>query len=285
MRFKNVNFFLFALAIFILTPSGSQAQDSQSDQHIEVSLRMIGHQLLLNSGDSTSRVLPIKRENGKYRIPFEVDFALNPDDLVNTVNRIMKETKMANGYIVEVKQCKTDEVVYSYEMGDLEKIDIIPCLSRSLPRSCYSLLFTLLEREEPVSQTSELSYFTITLLLILLVGVFYFLLQRRRKSLSDPNVIALGDYRFDKRNTELLFDQERIVLTSKESDLLILLYNAVNTTIERDVILNRVWGDEGDYAGRTLDVFISKLRKKLEADPKLKIVNIRGVGYKLVMDV
>lgn len=285
MRFKNVNFFLFALAIFILTPSGSQAQDSQSDQHIEVSLRMIGHQLLLNSGDSTSRVLPIKRENGRYRIPFEADFALNPDDLVNTVNRIMKETKMANGYIVEVKQCKTDEVVYSYEMGDLEKIDIIPCLSRSLPRSCYSLLFTLLEREEPVSQTSELSYFTITLLLILLVGVFYFLLQRRRKSLSDPNVIALGDYRFDKRNTELLFDQERIVLTSKESDLLILLYNAVNTTIERDVILNRVWGDEGDYAGRTLDVFISKLRKKLEADPKLKIVNIRGVGYKLVMDV
>ena len=98
-------------------------------------------------------------------------------------------------------------------------------------------------------------------------------------------MIALGDYRFDKRNTELLFDQERIVLTSKESDLLILLYNAVNTTIERDVILNRVWGDEGDYAGRTLDVFISKLRKKLEADPKLKIVNIRGVGYKLVMDV
>ena len=74
-------------------------------------------------------------------------------------------------------------------------------------------------------------------------------------------------------------------LTSKEADLLLLLYNDVNTTVEREVILNRVWGDEGDYVGRTLDVFISKLRKKLEVDSKVKIVNIRGIGYKLVMDV
>ena len=55
--------------------------------------------------------------------------------------------------------------------------------------------------------------------------------------------------------------------------------------MERDVILNMVWGDEGDYIGRTVDVFISKLRKKLEFDSKVKIVNVRGVGYKLVMDV
>ena len=64
-----------------------------------------------------------------------------------------------------------------------------------------------------------------------------------------------------------------------------MLYNAANTTVERDVILNMVWGDEGDYIGRTVDVFISKLRKKLEFDSKVKIVNVRGVGYKLIMDV
>jgi DNA-binding response OmpR family regulator len=73
-------------------------------------------------------------------------------------------------------------------------------------------------------------------------------------------------------------------LTSKEADLLILLHNSVNTGIEREVILNEVWGDEGDYVGRTLDVFISKLRKKLEGDSSVKIVNIRGVGYKLVLN-
>ena len=59
----------------------------------------------------------------------------------------------------------------------------------------------------------------------------------------------------------------------------------MNKPIAREDILQRIWGDEGDYVGRTLDVFISKLRKKLAADASLKIVNLRGVGYKLVMDL
>ena len=95
----------------------------------------------------------------------------------------------------------------------------------------------------------------------------------------------MGKYHFDKLNAELIIEEQRIELTSKEADLLMLLYDTVNTTVEREVLLNRVWGDEGDYIGRTLDVFISKLRKKLEFDTQVKIVNVRGVGYKLVMDV
>ena len=97
-------------------------------------------------------------------------------------------------------------------------------------------------------------------------------------------MISLGAYQFDKRNSELLFENRSVDLTSKEAELLLLLYDAVNTSVEREVILNRVWGDEGDYVGRTLDVFISKLRKKLEADSSVKIVNIRGIGYKLVLN-
>jgi len=63
-----------------------------------------------------------------------------------------------------------------------------------------------------------------------------------------------------------------------------LLHASANSTIERDVILNAVLGDDGDYAGSTLDVFILKLRKKLETDESLTIVNIRGVGYNLIMN-
>ncbi|MEM7657278.1 MAG: helix-turn-helix domain-containing protein, partial [Bacteroidota bacterium] len=61
-----------------------------------------------------------------------------------------------------------------------------------------------------------------------------------------------------------------------------LLHRSVNQTLERDQILKEVWGNENGYVGRTLDVFISKLRKKLAADPNLKIINVRGVGYRLV---
>ena len=77
---------------------------------------------------------------------------------------------------------------------------------------------------------------------------------------------------------------EVVALTGKESDLLLLLHTWANSTLERELIWKAVLGNEADYVGRTLDVFISKLRKKLVADPHLKIVNVRGVGYKLILN-
>ena len=66
--------------------------------------------------------------------------------------------------------------------------------------------------------------------------------------------------------------------------MLSLLYASVNETVNKETLLNKVWGDEGDYVGRTLDVYISKLRKKLESDTSIKLKNIRGVGYKLIVE-
>ena len=82
----------------------------------------------------------------------------------------------------------------------------------------------------------------------------------------------------------LIRQEKTIELTSKESDLLNLLYESVNNTVDRETILNKVWGDEGDYVGRTLDVYVSKLRKKLENDSTIQLKNIRGIGYKLIVD-
>jgi hypothetical protein len=284
---------MFFVCILLII-SSSTAQDIDHKRHIEVSLRMIAHQVLLSSGDSTSRVLPVIKENDRYRIQFESDFEFMPGELVSTIDRVVKETKLANRYILEVEKCQTAEMIYSFEMNETEKMDIIPCKGRSQPKSCYSLFFTLIEpgwidsinlANSSSADTNQLIYIIIIGLIVLMIVVFFIMKRRSRKPEIDPNMIPLGAYHFDKRNTELLIDHQRIDLSGKESDLLLLLYNAVNTTVEREVILNMVWGDEGDYVGRTLDVFISKLRKKLEFDSKVKIVNIRGVGYKLVMDV
>jgi DNA-binding response OmpR family regulator len=293
-RFRIASIIFVCITLFI---SISNAQDTYEEKHIEVSLRMIGHQILLGTGDSTSRVLPIVRENDQYRIQFEAEFAFNPDELVNTVNRVMRDTEVARGYFLEVEECETDEVVYSFEMNDLDSMHIIPCKARGVPKSCYSILFTLIEENEALQpaipnpkkeeqvEESHVPYPLIIALLTLLGALFFFVWRRKKSKVIDPNLIVLGKYQFDQRKAELILEELRIELTGKESDLLLLLYNAANTTVERDVILNKIWGDEGDYVGRTLDVFISKLRKKLEADSSLKIVNIRGVGYKLVMDV
>lgn len=296
--FKIAAFTFVCLLLFV---ARSQAQFMQGERHLEVALRMIGHQVMLSSGDSISRVMPIKKEeDGRYRILFDSEFEFSPEELVTTINEVVHETRISRHFIVEVEQCETGEVVYGYEMNLLEHRDLIPCKARRLPKACYQLFFTLMDSGEPLaasqdvgpapsngwlSKAGPVSYSVLSILLVLMLGTFVFLWRRRRNSRVDPNVISLGEYRFDKRNTQLVLGDQRTELTGKEADLLLLLYKAVNTNVAREVILNKVWGDQGDYVGRTLDVFISKLRKKFEADPKVKIVNIRGVGYKLVIGV
>lgn len=300
MRPKHLEKALFIFACITLFISSSNAQDLATEKHIKVSLRMIGHQVLLSSNDSTSRVLPILKKNDQYSIQFESKFAFQPIKLVSTVDSVISEAGLASSYIVEVEQCESGEIVYSFQMANLEQSDIIPCSQRIQPLACYRILFTFLPvveteiAELPVTSEvlkelndgfSLLNFSGIALVFLGISGLFFLLWKRKKAATSNPNLIPLGEYHFDKLNTELLINHERIELTSKEADLLLLLYNMVNTTVEREVILNKVWGDQGDYVGRTLDVFISKLRKKLEADSSVKIANIRGVGYKLVMQV
>ncbi len=299
MRLRHFKIAPLIFTCLLLFTSNSIAQETNDERHIEVSMRMIGHQILLDSGDSTSLVLPIEKEGDQYKIQFEAEFEFTPDDMVETINRVVGETKMSNGYILEVENCETGEIVYSYKMDNSKETSIIPCRARTQPKSCYRFLFTLIQdkKSEEASaiisiptdkaDTDESNLYPIVfaILCVLFIGILFLRRNRLKKLKIDPNLIPLGLYNFDKRNTELIFNDQRIELTSKEADLLLLLYNAVNKTVEREHILNIVWGDEGDYVGRTLDVFISKLRKKLEFDSKVKIVNIRGIGYKLVMDV
>ncbi len=295
IRKRFISFILFLLVFF---PVVSLAQDSAQESQKKVSLRMIGHRVMLSSNDSTSKVLPIQKEGDRYRIEFEGEFAFVPEELVATIDQVAKETQLALSYIVEVVDCDTREVIYSFKMDETAQSDIVPCQSRIQEKGCYSLLFTILREEDQTALLSSspevsgqfeniTSYTPIVIAaLALLMGLLAYIYWRRRQNAAiDPNLIVLGEYQFDKRNTELLIQEQRIELTGKEADLLLLLYNEANNTVERERILNRVWGDEGDYVGRTLDVFISKLRKKLEFDSKVRIVNIRGIGYKLVVEV
>lgn len=276
--------------VLVLTPSYAQKETIES--HNKVAMRMVGHQVLLSLGDSTSRVLPIQKEGEKYKIKFSSEFAFNPDDLGLAIDRVVEEKQIASKYIVEVENCNTNEIVYSYEIGNASE-DMIPCKGRFQPKGCYTILFTILGVNNPlvaaksdsrpvIQQADSVMNFKYAIFILLFLGlIFYFWKKRRNRN---TNLIPIGAYKFDQRNMALWLKRERFELTSKETDLLFLLYSSANTTIERDLILKNVWGDEGDYIGRTLDVFISKLRKKLEADTNIKIINIRGIGYKLVLN-
>lgn len=99
---------------------------------------------------------------------------------------------------------------------------------------------------------------------------------------SDP--IQLGAYQFYSNRQELVFSEgHRIRLSHKESELLFLLVKNKNQILDRTQTLIKLWGDDHPFNARTMDVFITKLRKHLKEDPSLEIINIRGFGYKLIV--
>jgi len=105
------------------------------------------------------------------------------------------------------------------------------------------------------------------------------------KSVVEPldEVQEIGNYRFDYEKQELQFiDEKTTSLTHRETELLYHLYQHRNQVLDRSVILKKLWGDDDFFNARSMDVFITKLRKKLNRDPEIQIINVRGFGYKLI---
>ncbi|UKN03318.1 response regulator transcription factor [Paracrocinitomix mangrovi] len=94
----------------------------------------------------------------------------------------------------------------------------------------------------------------------------------------------LGKIEFDSENYNLVYENgEEKKLTKKEAKILLLLVQNIDKVLPRDVVLNAVWGQDDYFVGRSLDVFITKLRKYLKDDESVKINNIHGVGFKLTV--
>ncbi len=103
-----------------------------------------------------------------------------------------------------------------------------------------------------------------------------------RPTLADQkHHFSMGKSSFDYSNQMLTIHGKSTPLTNKEAQLLRMLVMNKNQVVERDVIMKAIWEDEGFFVARSMDVFISKLRKYLIGDPSLKISNIHGVGYRL----
>jgi DNA-binding response OmpR family regulator len=98
---------------------------------------------------------------------------------------------------------------------------------------------------------------------------------------SGKQKFQLGIYHFDAANFELSHGDERRKLTKKESELLKLLTEHQGNVLERVIIGNLIWGDDSYFVGRSMDVFITKLRKYLSGDPNIAITNVHGVGFRL----
>lgn len=105
----------------------------------------------------------------------------------------------------------------------------------------------------------------------------------RGKRDKDITMYRLGKFTFDTQKQTLMIGDKSTKLTTKESELLTLLCNHANEILERNYALKTIWIDDNYFNARSMDVYITKLRKHLREDPSIEIINIHGKGYKLIV--
>lgn len=117
----------------------------------------------------------------------------------------------------------------------------------------------------------------------LILKIEVFLKRSGQPRLEFIEVHNIGEYTFSVKNQRLTFNNKIKELTQRESELLCMFCENRDTIVKRDDLLMKVWGDDHYFASRSLDVFVSRLRKYLREDPKVKIENIHNVGYRLII--
>ena len=295
------------LFIFLtITSFGVTADRETKQKQVNLLIRRLGDRLLQQSGDKTSRVLPVtEKKEGTFLLRFEKNFTFNHDSLIIFSRQLLPPSQFPGGYTLTVHDCANDAIVYGFAFNNLTE-DILACSGRSQPEGCYTLEFAFADLNTDAhagtqpTGTFRSAPFTSPLMLgtygLVLVLATTFLTKRFTKSskqapaanrieaIEEESVSTLpklGMFLFDVKKQRLLLENEITTLTDKECRVLELLHENFGALIPRETLMQKIWIDEGVLTGRSLDMFISKLRKKLSCDPALRITNVHGKGYKL----
>ncbi|MFT3703114.1 MAG: winged helix-turn-helix domain-containing protein [Agriterribacter sp.] len=340
MRVKSGFTLLILAVVFVATSFNEDSDRDLMVKRVNLIIREIGHRLLLQAGDSTSRVLPVTEvKEGTFVLSFENEFVFSHDSLMALSKNLLPKKQFPSGYTVTVHDCSKDDIVYGFQVNN-HTPDILACGGRKQPRGCYTIEFAIADIYENVKKqkaaivqpykssktdfeevtakpellktaplqsgslitsssnnpTNPLSYLVISGILLLfgarlLIGRFEKILQPLPALHQDPVIVetsvpeldALGKFLLNRKEQLLLLGNESISLTDKEYKVLDLLHKNFGELIPRETLMQEVWINEGVITGRSLDMFVSKLRKKLSGDPELSITNIHGKGYKLEM--
>ncbi|NBP71449.1 MAG: LPXTG cell wall anchor domain-containing protein, partial [Cytophagia bacterium] len=199
---------------------------------IEIAIRQIGHNLLLQSGDSSSRVLPVVHlSETAFLLNFESPFSFVPDSLVKIVRSSIAQTNLDLPYIVNVKECNKKEVIYGFKIGSAETTTLIPCVGREQLMGCYQIEISILETKEAATSTNHY-LFTILGFSLLVAGGLLLMPKKKSPALvNDSDTIKIGRYLFSTEKRILQIDKQIIELSDKESKLLKIFTSRINEPI------------------------------------------------------
>jgi hypothetical protein len=199
---------------------------------------------------------------------------------------LLAKDPLASDYVVNVVNCGNASVAYGYAISKNKKNDIVACRGRVQPKGCY--MVNIKFRPTGIT-TAKNGYFLGALLFVAFAGFIFLRSVKPRRTIPDNALpdsqpagrFTLGSMLFDAETRKLMINGNTVDLTRTETRVLRIFALSPNETIARSRLQKEIWEDEGVIVGRSLDMFISKLRKKLEFDPNIKIVVIRGQGYRL----
>jgi len=265
-------------------PQVIESEPDDFSDRVKLALRSAGNDLLLAHQDSTSLVLPvIEIAPKRYELSFERSLAISPDSLVTIIERSLELAGLPGDYRLGVVQCEVKEVSYSYEMSTDPSQRMLPCAGRKLPEHCYMIDLLFLEpiavRKTGIASVPPYVFFLLACIPLA------FVVYNKRKRMEDEVIIGdylpLGILHFYPEQNKIMNDQTEIALSNKECELLTIFVDQLNQVVKREDLSKQVWEDHGVVVGRSLDTYVSKLRKKLLVDPNIKLTNVHGVGYKL----
>lgn len=276
---------LFGVWLVRKNVSASQTDTDVFAEKVNLSLRRTAHYLLVQAGDSSSRIAPVQHPEAHTWL-LRFDQAFNYDSLPALLQQSLEIHGIHDNYDVAVLNCSDGALELGYNFWDFKRSNAAPCGGREMKNDCYNLQVRFIPA---TIRTENIVLGWILAAGGLLTGIF-FTARGRWKPQSEPvektdiaesNQVVFGQSRLDTGNQVLLSGSARHQLTYREAKLLHLFASQPNQLLERDQILQSVWGDEGIIVGRSLDVFVSRLRKLLRDDPGVRIVAVHGVGYRM----
>lgn len=271
-----------------VTSATDKITPERFEEKVNLALRRTGHHLLLASGDSISRIPAVKKLNtDTYIVQLSKPFDYNR--LPSLLQESFDLHGIKNNYDVAVMDCKTNELQLGYNFLDYSKSKEVACVGREQIMSCYNVKVTFSAPEN--SPKSNPMWWTLGIGLTF-IGISYALWKRKaapaslteaqeEQSIEQSARQHFGKSSMDVENQLLYSANTQHNLTFREAKLLHLFIKHQNQVLERDFILKSVWEDEGVTVGRSIDVFVSRLRKLLQEDSSLKIAAVHGVGYRL----
>ena len=117
----------------------------------------------------------------------------------------------------------------------------------------------------------------------LVLKIEIFITRSKKNTITSKKIFTAGNFQFDPGNFSLQKDDKQIELTQREAELLQYFLEHKNEVLKREQILTAIWGQDDYFFGRSLDVFVSRLRKIFAGDENVKIENLHGIGFKMVL--